>query len=49
MAGRPITNTSPRAMRKRELMRLAREAAKVRPAQFNPAPLAAVVNNWKPQ
>lgn len=45
MAGRPITNNSRRAQKKREHMRQLREQA--RPPSFNPQPLAQVLANWK--
>jgi hypothetical protein len=49
MAGRRITNESERAKRKREQMRALRESRKVRPASFNPQPLAKVLAIWSKQ
>lgn len=46
MPGRPITSNTPRAKRRREQMRRAREAMRQRPAKFNPHPLAQVVSTW---
>ncbi len=47
MAGRPITDNSPRAQRKRERMRRVREAMKARPLPINPEPLEQAISRWK--
>ena len=47
--GRPITNHTREAQRKRESMRRSREAHKNPKQQFNPAPLVQVLNNWRTQ
>lgn len=47
MAGRPITDNSPRAQRKRERMRRVREAMKARAIPINTQPLAKALAQWR--